>query len=188
MSETKVITGKVRLSYPNLFEARAVDEGQEAKYGASLIIDKNDTKTLEKIEKAIQAAIDEGKAKFKGGKVPKNLKTPLRDGDEDREDDEAYAGKMFINATSKRKPGMIDQRKRKIEDPEDLYPGCYVRASINFFAFNANGNQGIAAGLNNIQKWAEGEPLSGGASAEDEFDELEVEEDDILGDDEDDLI
>lgn len=182
---TKVITNKVRLSYPNLFEPQSIN-GSDPKYSASLIIDKNDKETLELIEKAVETAAQEGKGKYKGGKVPKNLKTPLRDGDTDRDDDPAYAGKYFINANANRKPGLVDQRKNKIEDPEDLYPGCYVRASLNFFAFNSNGNQGVGVGLNNIQKWAEGEPLAGGSSAEEDFEELEVEAGDILGDDDDD--
>lgn len=181
---TKVITGKVRLSYPNLFEAKSIN-GSDPKYSASLIIDKTDTATIKKIEDAIQLAAQEGKAKFKNGKIPANLKTPLRDGDTDREDDPAYQGKYFLNANSNRKPQCVDQRKQRIDDPEDLYPGCYVRASLTFFAFNSNGNQGIAVGLNNIQKWAEGEPLAGGSTAAEDFDELDVTEDDILGGDDD---
>lgn len=179
MSKTKVITGKVRLSYPHLFTPAAAEGSTEEKYSASLIIDKGDTKTLNAINQAIEAAKEEGKANKWGGKIPGNLKLPLRDGDTDREDDEAYQDKMFVNATSKRKPGVVDQRKQKIEDETVIYAGCYVRASLNFFPFNANGNKGIAVGLNNIQKWADGEALAGGSSAEEDFDEIEIEETDL---------
>lgn len=181
---TKVITNKVRLSYPNLFEPREQESGDK-KYGASLIISKDDTETIKLLEEATQEAANEGKSKFKNGKVPANLKTPLRDGDVDREDDPAYENCYFINANSTRKPQCVDQRMKKIEDPEDLYPGCYVRASVNFFAFNSNGNQGVGVGLNNIQKMGEGEPLAGGSSAEEDFEAVEVTEDDVAGEDDD---
>lgn len=186
MSETKFVTGKVRLSYPNLFEAKSI-EGSDPKFSASLIIDKDDKVTLDKYKKALEAAIAEGEAKLKNksGNIPKNLKKPLRDGDTDREDDPAYENKYFLNANSNRKPQCVDQRKQPIANPEDLYPGCYVRASLTLFAFNTNGNLGIAVGLNNVQKWAEGEPLAGGSSAEEDFDELDVEADDLIGNDDD---
>ena len=119
----------------------------------------------------------DGVAKF-GGKIPPNLKLPLRDGDIDRPDDPNYADCYFVNANSKEKPGLVDRRRIPITDPLELYSGCYVRASINFFAFNTNGNKGVAAGLGNIQKWAEGEPLNGRVRAEDEFEALDAEDDD----------
>lgn len=175
---TKVITGKVRLSYPHLFTPKAANENAEPKYSASLIIPKSDTKTLEKIEKAIETAKQEGIGKF-GGKIPAVLKEPLRDGDAERPDDPAYADSYFLNASSKNAPGVIDQSKRKLTSDDDIYAGCYVRASLNFYAFNASGNRGIAVGLNNVQKWADGERLSGGASADEDFDVIEIEEDDL---------
>ncbi|TDQ39204.1 DUF2815 family protein [Aureibacillus halotolerans] len=175
---TKVITGKVRASYVHIFEPKANEKGEE-KYSISLIIPKSDTKMIKLIEDAIAQAAEEGKGKL-GGKVPKSLKTPLRDGDVDRDDDEAYADSYFINATSKQAPGVVDQNKIKVTDSTVVYSGCFVRASVNFFAFNTEGNKGIAAGLNNIQKWEDGEFLGGRSSAEDDFDELETEEDDLL--------
>ena len=89
MSQTKVITGKVRFSYVQVFEPKAMNESSTPKYSISLIIPKGDKKTLDKIKAAIESAIEEGKTSKWGGKVPKNLKTPLRDGDDEREDDEA---------------------------------------------------------------------------------------------------
>ena len=126
----------------------------------SILIDKNDKKTLARINKAIEDAKQAGKAKF-GGKVPANLKTPLRDGDEDRPDDEVYAGKYFINANAKTKPGIIDKAGNPIIDSTEFYSGCYGHASITFFAFNTSGNKGIACGLNNIMKTRDGESLGG---------------------------
>jgi len=177
---TKVIIGKVRASFVHIFEPQSVN-GSEPKYSCSFIIPKSDTETIHAIQAAIEQAKQEGVAKF-GGKIPPNLKLPLRDGDIDRPDDAAYADSYFINANSKERPGVVDRRRLPVTDPLELYSGCYVRASVNFFPFNTNGNRGIAAGLGNIQKWADGEPLNGRARAEDEFGALDAEDDeDFLG-------
>lgn len=166
---TRVITGEVRLSYANLFEAKSI-QGSKPKYSVSLIIPKSDQTTLAKIEAAIDAAIEAGIGKF-GGKRPNKaaLKLPLRDGDTER-DDEAYANSMFVNANSTTPPQVVDETLAPILDRSQVYSGCYARASITFYAFNTNGNKGIACGLGNIQKIRDGEPLGGGhVSAEEDF-------------------
>ncbi len=177
---TKVITGKCRASFVHVFEPQSVN-GSEPKYSISLIIPKSDTEALNKIRAAIEEAKQNGAASKWGGKVPPNLKLPLRDGDVDRPDDEAYANAYFINANSNEKPGIVDRKRVPITDPLAIYSGCYVRASINFYPFNSNGNRGISAGLANLQLWCDGEPLNGRVRAEDEFDALDAEdEDDFL--------
>lgn len=173
---TKVVTGEVRFSYLHAFEPHAIEEGQEPKYSVSLLIDKNDKKTLSAIKKAIEAAKTAGAPKW-DGKIPAKLQLPLRDGDEDRPDQEEYAGKYFINAKSNTKPGVVDQNVQPILDSTELYSGCYGRASINFYAYNVSGNKGIACGLNNIQKMRDGETLGGRSRAEDDFDAVEMDED-----------
>ena len=170
---TKVITGvNTRWSYVNAWEPKSINGGAP-KYSVSLIIPKSDTKTIEKIQSAIQAAYEEGQGKLKGnGKsVPtlSVLKTPLRDGDAERPDDEAYADSYFINANSSSAPGIVDADRQPIIDRSEVYSGVYGRASINFYAFNSNGNKGIACGLNNLQKIKDGEPLGSKSSAEDDF-------------------
>ena len=170
---TKVITGvNTRWSYVNTWEPKSINGGAP-KYSISLIIPKSDTKTIEKIQAAIQAAYEEGQGKLKGnGKsVPalSVLKTPLRDGDAERPDDEAYADSYFINANSSSAPGIVDADRQPIIDRSEVYSGVYGRASINFYAFNSNGNKGIACGLNNLQKIKDGEPLGSKSSAEDDF-------------------
>jgi hypothetical protein len=177
---TKVITGKVRLSYAHLFEPVAVAEGQDKKYSVSLIIPKSDKATIAKINAAINAAKEQGKAKF-GGKIPANLKLPLRDGDVERPDDEAYANSYFINASAKTKPGVVDKDLNPVMDSTEVYSGCFGRVSINFYPFNTSGNKGVACGLNNVQKLADGDPLGGRSRAEDDFAEvLEGEDDDLI--------
>ncbi|MEC0340053.1 DUF2815 family protein [Bacillus sonorensis] len=176
-SSTKVITGKVRFSYVHIFQPHAIEEGQEPKYSMSIIIPKSDKETLKKIKAAVEAAKQAGASKW-GGKIPKNLKTPLRDGDEERPDQEEYAGAYFLNASSKTRPGVVDAHLNEIIDSEEVYSGCYGRVSINFYPFNTAGNKGIACGLNNVQKWEDGDYLGGRSRAQDDFDALEVEDDD----------
>ena len=182
VNPTKVITGvNTRWSYVNAWEPKSINGGAP-KYSVSLIIPKSDTKTIEKIQAAIQAAYEEGQGKLKGnGKsVPalSVLKTPLRDGDAERPDDEAYADSYFVNANSSTAPGIVDADRQPILDHSEVYSGVYGRASINFYAFNSNGNKGIACGLNNLQKIRDGEPLGGRSRAEDDF--ADGDEDDFL--------
>ena len=165
---TKVVTGIVRLSYANVWEPASIN-GSNPKYSVSLIIPKSDTKTIAAINAAVDAAIKEGAAKF-GGKIPNKAarKLPLRDGDVERED-EAYQGAYFVNANSTTAPQIVDRSVQPILDRNEVYSGCYARVSINFYAFNSNGNRGIACGLGNIQKVRDGEPLGGRSSAADDF-------------------
>ena len=167
-NSTKVVTGVVRLSYANVWEPASIN-GSKPKYSVSLIIPKSDTKTIADINAAIANAIEAGAAKF-GGKVPNKaaLKLPLRDGDLERED-EAYKGRYFVNANSTTAPQIVDRAVQPILDRSEVYSGCYARVSINFYAFNTNGNKGIACGLGNIQKVRDGEPLGGKTSAADDF-------------------
>lgn len=165
---TKVVTGIVRLSYANIWEPASVNGGTP-KYSVSLIIPKSDTKTIAAINAAVDAAIKQGAAKF-GGKIPNKaaLKLPLRDGDTERED-EAYRDSYFVNANSTTAPQIVDRAVQPILDRSEVYSGCYARVSVNFYAFNSNGNRGIACGLGNIQKIRDGEPLGGRTSAADDF-------------------
>jgi hypothetical protein len=181
--KTKVVTGLVRFSYPHLFEPVAIEEGSEKKYSVNIIIPKSSAKMVEEIKAAIEAAKEIGKTSKWEGKIPAKLKTPLRDGDEERPDDPAYANSYFINCScsAKVKPVVVDKDKQPIIDESDVYAGCYGRVSVNFYPFNAAGNKGVAAGLNNVQKLKDGEPLAGRSSAEEDFsDEWRDEDDDFL--------
>lgn len=168
---TKVITGKVRFSYVNIFRSRAFTADQEAKYSICLLIPKKDKATIAKLQAAIDEAVEDGIASKWGGKKPANLKLPLRDGDEERADEAPeYKGMYFLNANSTQKPGVVDKDVNEILDPDDVYSGCWGRASINFYAFNTNGNRGIGVGLNNIQKLQDGDRLGTARdSAENDF-------------------
>lgn len=177
-SKTHITTGVVRISYPHVYEPYGM-EGQDPKYSASLIIPKSDTKTIEKIEQAVDAAIEEGASKFGKKVTKKSLKLPLRDGDLEK-DDEAYANSYFLNAKSNTKPQIVNKNVDLILDEDAIYAGCYVRVSLNFYAFSVNGNKGVAVGLGNIQKVKDGPSLGGRTKASDDFDVFEDEDDDFL--------
>lgn len=164
----KVVTGVIRLSYANIWEPKSIN-GSAEKYSVSVIIPKSDTKMISAINAAIDNAINEGISKF-GGKKPNKaaLKLPLRDGDIER-DDEAYKNSYFVNANSQTAPQIVDKDLNLILDKTEVYSGVYARVSMTFYAFNSNGNRGIACGLGNIQKIRDGEPLGGGSSAEQDF-------------------
>lgn len=179
---TKVITGKVRFSYVHVFEPTAMAEGQDPKYSVSIIISKDDTETIAAIKAAVEEAKKDYKAKLvdKNGKVPANIKLPLRDGDVDRSDSPEYENSYFITASSYRKPGVIDKKRMPLTTDDEFYSGCYGKASIVFYGFSAAGNKGIACGLNNILKLEDGERLSGGTSAAEDF-ANDTEDDDLIG-------
>ena len=172
---TKVIV-PCRFSYLHCWEPDSVNGG-DPKYSVSAIIDKKDTKTIEAIKAAIEQAKKDSISKW-GGKIPANLKLPLRDGDIDRPDDEAYAGCYFFNANSRQAPQVVDARVQPILDQSEGYSGCYGKISVTFYGYNSNGNRGVAAGLGNIQKLRDGESLGGRSTAADDF--QTEEEDDFL--------
>ena len=180
-SATKMVI-PCRISFANIWEPKAINGGDE-KYSVSCLIPKSDKKTLARIQKAVEAAKEDGKARKWSGKIPPNLKLPLRDGDIDRPDDENYEDCYFLNASSKDAPQVVDRKVNPVLDPMMVYSGCYCNGSVNFYAFNANGNRGVAAGLGNIQFVRDGERLSGKASADADFDALEDDDEDVLGGD-----
>ena len=180
-SATKMVI-PCRISFANIWEPKAINGGDE-KYSVSCLIPKSDKKTIARIQKAVEAAKEDGKTRKWGGKIPPNLKLPLRDGDIDRPDDENYEDCFFLNASSKDAPQVVDRKVNPVLDPMMVYSGCYCNVSVNFYAFNANGNRGVAAGLGNIQFVRDGERLSGKASADADFDALEDDDEDVLGGD-----
>jgi len=169
---TRVVTGKVRLSYVHIFEAYTSDpEEQEAKYSVTILIPKSDKSTLSKINAAIEVAKGLGKTSKWDGKIPPNFKTTLHDGDEDAdlERNPEYAGHMYTAMSSKQRPGVVDEDLNPILDSTKVYSGCYGRVSINAYPYSAKGNKGVSFGLNNVQFLEDGEPLGGRTRAEDDF-------------------
>ena len=173
MNPHKVIV-PCRFSYLHCWEQDSVNGG-DPKYSVSAIIPKSDTKTINAIKAAVEQAKKDSISKW-GGKIPANLKLPLRDGDIDRPDDEAYANSYFFNANSRQAPQVVDSHVQPILDQSEVYSGCYGKISVTFYGYNSNGNRGIAAGLGNIQKLRDGESLGGRTTAAEDF-ETEEDED-----------
>ncbi len=175
IKDTSVRLGEVRFSYTAVFQPKKNDDGTPSKYGVCIIIPKEDTETVNLVKEAIDAAKQRGKMEKWGGKIPANVKSCLRDGDIDREDDEAFAGCYFINASSRNKPGvkvLEDGVVSDALDEEDFYSGCYGAVTLDFFPYESSGNKGVGAGLNNVIKTRDGDRLSGGRSADEDFADL----------------
>lgn len=179
----KVITGpKTLWCYLSVFHPKSIN-GSTPKYSGQFRIPKTDKKTVAKIEAAMKAAYEEGKDKLKGSSksIPPydTLKKPLRDGDAEFPDDESYAGYYFVNANNSDKPGVLGPDKEPILDESEVYSGCFGKASLVFYAFNNNGNRGIACSLQNLWKISDGQRLGGHTTAEEDFAD-EDDEDDFL--------
>lgn len=159
---TQVVTGVGRGSYVKVFEAERNELSGKLEYSMAFLIPKSDTETISALKRAAKLAAD---AKWpEGAKRPRNLRNPLRDGDEERPDDVAYAGHYWINVKSqKQRPGIVDANMQPVIDPGAFVSGDYCRISVNAYAYEAKGNTGVAFGLNNIQVVYKGEPLGGSA-------------------------
>ena len=164
----KTITPPFRASYAFVFRPREAEDGKKPKYGICMLFPKKDPKVKEflvKLKAQCKRIVDE---KYPNG-APKSVRWwPLRDGDTERDGDE-FKGMYFINASSYRRPGVVDKDTNPLLDEEDFYSGCWARATINPFFYDNSGNKGVAIGLNNLQKLRDDEPLSGGGSAEEDF-------------------
>lgn len=176
---TKVVTGKVRFSFVNIFEPREAN-GSEAKYSVTLLIPKSDTATMGKIQAAMTEARDNFCKRNGASALPAKPNHTLHDGDGLRDSGEPYGpeckGCHVITVSSKQKPAIVDAFRNEITDPAEVYSGCYGRASINFYGYNSNGKKGISAGLLSIQKLHDGEPFGTVGSADDFADDFKDEE------------
>ena len=171
ITATSIRLGELRFSYVYVFAPRRNDDGTEGKYSVQLLIPKSDAQAKKLIDAAVEAAAQAGvQSKWNGKRpAPAKLHLPLRDGDEEYPDDDVYAGMWFLNAGSKTKPGIKVLEGGQMSDAldsEDFYSGCYGAAVLNFFAYDANGNKGVGAGLNVVLKTRDGDKLAGGMSAD----------------------
>lgn len=181
VTDTKVVFGPCRLSYVHLFEKHSFDKDpKNARYSASILIPKTETETINAINKAIEAATQAAKVSKWEGKCPKNLESPLLDGDEKDNGDEAYAGHYYLNAKCNTRPGVVDRNRTPIVDEEEIYSGVWAIVSVTFFGFNVSVNKGVACGLNNVMKFKDGDKLGGRQSADNDFAGIDTEEDDDL--------
>ena len=170
----RVVTGQVRLSYVHLIAPRpARQPGEEAKYSVTLLIPKTDIATKQRIDTAIQTAIQEGVTAKWNGTRPAQPAVPIYDGDGVRPSGEAFSeecrGHWVLTASSTQRPEIVDLNLNPVVQATEIYSGMYARVSVRFFAYAASGKKGIGCGLGNVQKVADGEPLAGRQSAESDF-------------------
>ena len=173
---TKVLTNEVRLSYTHLSQpyANPKQANAEPKYQTTLLIPKTDTATYNDILQSMNAAYEAAVAGDWKGLRPQLKNALIYDGDGTRTDGSAFGpeckGHWVITASTKRKPQVVDISNVNVElAPQDIYSGMYARVTLNFFAFNTNGNKGIGCGLGNVMKTRDGDPLAGGATAAQDF-------------------
>lgn len=167
----KFTTALCRLSYAHIFKPAPDLNGRDT-YSASLIIPKSDKKTIERYKAVIDGMLKDPevlKVLGKGGKP----RLPLRDGDEERANDDAYANSWYLNAkaNTEHKPRVIDRDKQDVVDPSEVYSGCYVQAVVSFYPYNKGGNKGIGCSLSAIRKIKDGQPLTGVAVSDSDFDD-----------------
>ncbi|QHI72880.1 DUF2815 family protein [Aminipila terrae] len=171
---TQVTTGTVRLSYAHLFQAYAHQPGQEPKYSTTILVPKSDIATKQRIDEAINAAIQSGISEKWGGQRPPILAIPVYDGDGVRPSDgmpfgAECKGHWVFTASSKQPISVVDMNIQPILNQSEVYSGMFARVSVQFFPYNSNGKKGIGCGLGPVQKVSDGEPLGGGISAEAAF-------------------
>lgn len=168
-----ITTAKVRASYVHIFQPRTMEGSTEAKYSVTLLIPKSDTHTLNTIYAEIEKVKQESAQKVFGGHVPPGCRIPIYDGDGLRPSGEQFGeecrGHMVMAASAKQQPAIVDLGMQAIINPAEVYSGCYIRANINFFAYNTSGNKGIGCALNGVQKIEDGEPLTMRMTPEEAF-------------------
>ena len=168
-----ITTGKVRLSFCHVWQPQTPQNGGDPKYSVTILIPKSDVATINALYAEMEQAKQAGVSNVWGGTMPPIVKIPLYDGDGVRPSGEPFGaecrGHMVVTASSKTQPQVVDLNVQPILNQAEVYSGCYGRVSLNFFAYNQAGNRGVGCGLNCVQKVADGEPLSGGVSAQEAF-------------------
>lgn len=160
----KIITPLARASFVYLFSPqKSMEVGKEATYGITLLFPADADLSILKT-KAHEALVEKfGAAKVADPDFVAKLRTPFRDQGEF--DYDGYVkGSKFIRASAKLeyKPAVVDAQNNDIIESRQLYSGCYVRAALVPFAYEAKGNKGVSFGLRFVQKIRDGEPLGGG--------------------------
>ncbi len=174
---TQAKTPVVRLSFPNLFRPRAVEQGQEAKYSCTLIFDQAAQASPQ--FKALKLACALAVKKKWGDATPKVLHNPFIKAESLRKPMAGVEpGFIIVRASSKMQPGLVDRRAQDVHDETVFYSGSYVIASLNAFAWNNKlKGDGVSLGLNNLQWVKNGEPLGGRMPASADFAPLDAEGD-----------
>ena len=179
VNDTKVVFGPCRLSYTHVFQKYVPDGTTEkGKFMTNVLIPKSEKETVKALQAAIEAAKKAAIVSKWGGKEPKKLDLPLRDGDD--KDDENYEDMWYVNAKCNTRPGIVDKDMNPITDEEEIYSGVWCYVSVTFYGYDVSGNRGIACGLNNLKKFKDDDKFGGRVSAESDFGDLDFDDDDDL--------
>lgn len=177
LTDTKIVIGPCRLSFPSLFEKKKFDgDTGDGKYMVTVLIPKSEKETVAAVEEAIETARDNGISSKWGGKLPKKLLLPLADGDET--EDDHMQGHFTIKAKSNTRPSVTDKTGNPIVDEEEIYGGIWALVAVSFYPYSAAGNNGVAVALSSVRKFKDDEPF-GKTSAHD-FDGIDLDDDDDL--------
>lgn len=180
VKENKIVFGPCRLSYTHVFQKYSFDNNPEnGKYMATILIPKAEKETVAAIQKIVEKVKKETVLAKWNGKEPKNLLLPLQDGDAREDEDPNFAGHWYINAKCNTRPGIVDKKKVPIVDEEEIYSGVWCVCSVTFYGFD-NMSKGVACGLNNLMKFKDDEHLGGRVSADRDFEDVDMDDDDDL--------
>ena len=164
---TKVVTPEITCSFPYLFEV----SDYTGKYGLSIPIPEDEKEFIKKLNNCIGNAAENKWGKTSRKEIGKKIASPLRSGNDEKGDDEVYQDTVFFSANSNKRPGVVDKGVNPVMDQEDVYPGCIIRASVIFYAYDFKGKKGVACGLQNVMKVKDGTPLGGKSNPADDFGE-----------------
>lgn len=135
------------ISYPHLFNARAIQPGDEPKYSVSVLLKKGDPQIA-----TIQALIEQEKANGWPSGFPANGKVFLKDGAVAHPDNPAVHEYMIVsgNARQDSKPAVVDMNTQPVVDPSQVYAGAICWVAFNSFTYNQAVNKGVSCGLNAV--------------------------------------
>jgi hypothetical protein len=175
----KIKLNNVRLSFPQLFEAKTVNGEGKPAFSAAFTLNPKDPQI-----KAINAAIDAVAAEKWGAKAEAVLKTIraadkacLHSGDLKANYD-GFEGMMYVSARNSLRPLVLDSNRALLDaDSGRPYAGCYVNVSLELWAQDNNYGKRVNATLAGVQFYRDGESFAGGGIAGiEEFDDLTAED------------
>lgn len=152
----------VRISYPVLFRPKGFEGNDQAekKYSAVFVLDKQkNKKDLRDIQNAIRAVIDE---KW-GDKRPKNIKLCLIEASEKEGTYSNEEDLMLLSSSTPRRPPVVGKNPENEvhEDDDEVWPGCFVNASVRFWAQDNKYGKRVNCELRAVQTLAKGDRWGG---------------------------
>ena len=168
----RIKTPKFRLSFPCLVNPEKMEGAAgDPKYSVVMLFAKDKKADWQPLYDLV---LEVAKKKFgttPDGKLkkPNGFRNPFRDGDEERGETDGYAGHIFVKASTRIKPGIVDNNCVPVSDPAAAYAGMYCKAYVSAFAYD-NASKGVSIQLEALQLVSDGEPFGGsGVNASEVF-------------------